>query len=163
MMITSPIAIRRSAWAIAGLGGVVWMTPPPLPRPEVPPPIEIGSAVAPSGGEQAAALLEFDDIVRRNVFVPERRPPASPTPPPASPRRPSSTESVLRLYGVARGPQGAVALIDADPTIPGAEIYRPGDQVAGYQLQTIDATFVVLEGPSGRRTLHLALPRGRLP
>src|SRR3989442_7825279 len=64
----------------------------------------------------------------------------------------------LKLYGITVGPQGAVALIDADPKIPGAEIYRVGDLVAGARLVAITDSTVTLAQPSG--PLILRLPSG---
>ncbi len=64
---------------------------------------------------------------------------------------------------MAAGPTGAVALIDADPSIPGAEIYRPGDRVGIYRLETIADTFVVLIGSGGSRVLTLEAPQGGAP
>jgi len=52
---------------------------------------------------------------------------------------------------------GAVALIDADPKIPGAEIYHVGDRVAGATISSITDSTVVLARPSGPLTLHLPL------
>lgn len=122
--------------------------------------VSAGSARA-SGAEQAEALLTYEEIVRANIFSQERTPPAvryvppelaaqevaERPPPPAAPR--------LRLFGVAVGPTGAVALIDADPNIPGAEVYRVGDRVGDARLVAIEDTSVVLEGPEGRRVLTL--------
>lgn len=123
--------------------------------------------VTPSPSEDAAALLGYQEIVGANIFSAERTPPATRYVPPelaaarteAVPDRPAPPR--LRLYGVATGPTGAVALIDADPTIPGAEIYRPGDSVRGLTLEEIADTYVVLRGASGSLTLPLETPRGR--
>ena len=67
----------------------------------------------------------------------------------------------LTLYGLATGPTGAVALIDADPSIPGAEIYRLGDRVGSYRLESIADTLAVLTGSTGRLVLTLDTPRRR--
>jgi len=128
--------------------------------PEVP-------VVTPSPSDDAAALLAYQEIVTGNVFTGSRTPPsvryippdlaANQTPqesgPPAAPR--------IRLYGVASGPTGAVALIDADASIPGAEIYRIGDLVRGLILEEIGDSYVVLRGASGPFELLLETPRSR--
>src|SRR2546430_17189859 len=70
----------------------------------------------------------------------------------------ASRRPPLKLYGITVGPQGAVALIDADPKIPGAEIYRVGDLVAGARLVAITDSTVTLAQPY--RPLILRLPSG---
>ncbi len=71
-----------------------------------------------------------------------------------------------RLYGVTLRANGAVALIDADPAVPGAEIYRVGDPIAGGRLVEIGAVSVVIERRSGRQVIRLETEpsvRGRAP
>src|SRR5438876_154479 len=85
-----------------------------------------------------------------------RRPGARPAAP--APRGPR-----LTLYGTTVGPQGAVALIDADPKVPGAEIYRLGDVVAGAALVAITDSTVTLAEPSGPLVLHLRPAQRRKP
>jgi len=116
-------------------------------------------ALAPSG---------YAVIVATNVFSQMRAPPSVRFSPagvagraavaPAKPRGPT-----LRLYGVTVGPQGAVALIDADPKIPGAEIYRVGDVVAGASLVAITDSTVTLAEPSGPLILRLQPAQRRKP
>lgn len=117
---------------------------------------------------QAAALLTYEEIVRANPLGPNRQPPAQRYVPPALRAEsgpPAATAAAstprLRLFGVATGPNGAVALIDANPSIPGAEIYRLGDLVSGYRLESISESVVVLRGATGPRTLRLDEPTGR--
>ncbi|UCF18614.1 MAG: hypothetical protein JSU87_11775 [Gemmatimonadota bacterium] len=123
----------------------------------------------PSGAEQAEALLTYEGIARSNIFSQERTPPAERYVPPelalqAAEARPSVPATPrLRLFGVAVGPTGSVALIDADPQIPGAEVYRVGDMVAGASLIEIGDTAVVLEGPRGREVLTLPSSSRRSP
>jgi hypothetical protein len=98
----------------------------------------------------------YDAIVAANIFSPDRAPPAvrfslpGQAAAPAKPRGPT-----LRLYGITVGAQGAVALIDADPNIPGAEIYRLGDLVAGARIVAITDSTVTLAQPSGPLVLRL--------
>jgi hypothetical protein len=110
--------------------------------------------------------LEYEGIARLNPFSEDRAPPATRYVPPEdravdSPEDPAPAPAARRftLYGVASGQSGAVALIDADPAIPGAEIYRPGDRVGGYRLATVDETFVVLRGSTDSLVLRLQLPQ----
>jgi len=123
--------------------------------------------VTASPSEHAAALLSYQEIAGSNIFAADRSPPANRyVPPELASQQPNTTTNQpaaprLRLYGVATGPMGAVALIDAEPSIPGAEIYRPGDLVRGLVLEEIADTYVVLRGPAGSITLPLETPRSR--
>jgi hypothetical protein len=123
--------------------------------------------VTPSPSEDAAALLSYQEIAGANIFAADRSPPTTRyVPPELAPQQATAVTNQpvaprLRLYGVATGPTGAVALIDAEPSIPGAEIYRPGDSVRGLTLEEIAETYVVLSGPSGSVTLPLETPRSR--
>jgi hypothetical protein len=99
-------------------------------------------------------------ITRLNIFSPQRTAPQSRYTPPglARPTQPTAarvTTSPIQLFGIAVGPEGAVALIDADPDIPGAEIYRVGDTVRGALIQAITDSTVVLQGAGGQSVLRL--------
>ncbi|NIW37940.1 MAG: hypothetical protein GWN32_16080 [Gemmatimonadetes bacterium] len=133
-------------------------------------PLVVSSGMAQaSGAEQAEALLTYEAIVRANIFSQERTPPAVRYVPPelavqeAAERPATPARPRLRLFGVAVGPTGAVALIDAEPSIPGAEVYRLGDRVGDARLVAIEDTAVVLEGPGGRRILTLPSSSRRSP
>jgi len=150
---------------LAGLAALI--LPPGSVEPREPfAPVNV-PGVTPSPSEDAAALLSYQEIVGSNIFSADRSPPATRYVPPelaaqqpaAAPTQPTAPR--FRLYGVATGPTGAVALIDAEPSIPGAEIYRPGDSVRGFTLEEIADTYVVLRGPSGSITLLLETPRSR--
>ena len=161
----------RRLLMIAGVLVVGAMTLQVIPiRPGLPEvPVEeatpLPAAVDPS--QQAAALLTYEQIVRADPFDPTREPPAERYVPPelrvAQRTVASTTPAVprLQLFGVATGPTGAVALIDANPSIPGAEIYRIGDRVSIYSLESISDTIVVLRNESGVRTLRLESLTGR--
>lgn len=163
----------RTLYALAGLlvlSGLVLRFAPARVAAVPAPAITVDEPTdEPSGSERAEALLSYQGIVRANVFSRDRSPPTTRYVPPelaelvAPVRTPARTAPVLRLYGVAVGPTGAVALIDADPAIPGAEVYRPGDTVAGARLVTIADTAVVLEGPAGRTILTLPTSSRRSP
>jgi hypothetical protein len=103
-------------------------------------------------------------IVATNIFSPTRAPPAvrfMPDRPtgavaPAPPKpKPKPAGPGIRLFGITKGPDGAVALIDADPKIKGAEIYRLGDLVSGSPISAISDSTVVITRPSGPLVLHL--------
>lgn len=143
------IPVRVSLPEAPGIAG-------PLPTPVADP------------SEQAAALLAYEELVRANPFDADRKPPSERFVPPdfrstQQQARPADQPVAprLQLFGVATGPMGAVALIDANPSIPGAEIYRLGDRVSVYQLESISDTEVVLRGDSGVRRLRLLIGRSR--
>jgi hypothetical protein len=105
-------------------------------------------------------------IVAANIFSPTRTPPAvrftpnSPvggvarTPPPPTPK-PKPAGPAIRLFGITKGLNGAVALIEADPKIKGAEIYRVGDRVAGLPISAISDSTVAIARRAGPLVLHL--------
>jgi hypothetical protein len=156
-----------SAGALVLLALVAFVIPPGSIEPREPLEPANVPGVTPSPSEDAAALLSYQEIVGSNIFAADRSPPATRYVPPelaAQPTAPVRTQAApprLRLYGVATGPSGAVALIDADLSIPGAEIYRLGDSVRDFTLEEIADTYVVLRGPSGSLTLPLETPRSR--
>jgi len=155
-----------AAATIAGLGALLWVLPPWIGGPAQPPAAITPPAPPADPSAHAAALLSYGEIARANVFGPERTPPRSRYAPPGSrlAQAPAAAgEPSLRLFGLAAGAGGAVALIDADPRVPGAEIYRLGDRVGPYRLESIADTFVVLAGPTGTRTLRLQAPQRRSP
>jgi hypothetical protein len=135
----------------------------PVTRPRAVSPVELPQ---PARGPVLQALQEdvapYAAIVQGNIFSPTRAPPAvrfSPDRPTAAPapRKPAPKPAGprIRLFGITRGPEGTVALIDADPKVQGAEIYRLGDQVAGWPLSAIGDSTVVITRPSGPLVLHL--------
>ena len=155
------------ASALSLVAFVLLLLPPGSVEPREPlAPVNL-PGVTPSPSEDAAALLSYQEIVGTNIFSAGRNPPATRYMPPELaarqtvpvPDRPTAPR--FRLYGVATAPTGAVALIDADPSIPGAEIYRPGDSVGSFTLEEIADTYVVLSGASGSLTLPLETPRSR--
>lgn len=88
-------------------------------------------------------------------FVPEGRSEPAPAPTARQKRRPPA----LRLYGITAGARGTIALIDADPKIPGAELYRVGDRVGGARITSITDSTVVISRAGG--PLILRLPSSR--
>ncbi len=116
---------------------------------------------------KAAELLSFEEIPRSNLFAQDRAAPKARYTPPGQQAERSvqrrTSSAAPRLFGVASGPNGAVALIDADPSIPGAEIYRLGDRVLDARLIQIADTMVVIEGAAGRIVLRLPSSRQGSP
>jgi len=165
---------RRTAGIVYAVTGVLLaaaaalrLAPPVIRLPAVPQADSVATLPARDPSAQAAALLSFEEIVRANMFSPDRQAPRERYIPPelrlaATAVRPGGPPLPrLQLFGVATGPTGAVALIDANPAIPGAEIYRLGDRVGIYRLESISDTLVVLRGDSGSRRLRLESPSGR--
>jgi len=151
-----------AAFLVAGLG--LRLAPMSVPRTDIAPPALPAATrldVAPTSTSPAP---RYDVIVAANIFSQDRTAPAVRFSPPgraAAPTKPSGP--TLKLYGITVGPQGAVALIDADPKIPGAEIYRVGDLVAGAALVAITDSTVTLAEPSGPLVLHLQPAQRRKP
>jgi hypothetical protein len=161
------VTLVRSLYAaagallIAGLG--LRLAPTRLPRAQAAPldvPAEAQPEAAPTS---TRPVPRSDAIIAANVFSPDRTPPAvrfslpGRAAAPTKPRGPT-----LRLYGITVGAQGAVAIIDADPSIPGGELYRVGDLVAGARVLAITDSTVTLAQPSGPLVLRLqpAVRRG---
>jgi hypothetical protein len=139
----------------------------PLPR------TDAASLPLPFAGQRASATAgatpptSFEAIVTANILSQTRAAPPVRFSPAgragARPAAPAPRGPRLTLYGITVGPQGAVALIDADPKIPGAEIYRPGDLVAGAPLVAITDSTVTLAEPSGPLVLRLHPAQRRKP
>jgi hypothetical protein len=119
---------------------------------------------APRIANDAAPIIlpgAFQAVVISNIFSPDRAPPRTRYRPhgaeqaEAPSSAPGRKPPRLRLFGVTLRTNGAVALIDADPAVPGAEIYRVGDPIAGGRLVEIGAASVVIERSSGRQTIRL--------
>lgn len=150
--------------AVLALSGIALrLVPPQVPVLALPPPTLAANPPRVDPAAQAAALLTYAAITEADVFAPDRRPTVRARRPATTPAAGDHRAVAMRLFGVASGAAGAVALIDADPVIPGAEIYRLGDRIAGYTITTIADTLVVLDGAAGRRVLTLQQTARRLP
>ena len=155
--------VVTAALLVAGLG--LRLAPTPLPAARAAPlamPAEAQGDAAPT---RTPAEPRYDAIVAANIFSQDRTAPVVRFLPPgraAAPTKPRGP--TLHLYGTTVGPDGAVAIIDADPNIPGAEIYRLGDLVAGARLIAITDSTVTLAEPSGPLVLRLpSAARRRAP
>jgi hypothetical protein len=148
------------AIALALVGLALRLVPSPVSGSSAPPVALVDLAPGTTTGEPSADPTEFQAIVTSNIFSQNRQPPAERYIPPemqeqVAPLVQPTTGFRMRLFGVVVGPAGTVALIDADPRIPGAEVYRPGDAVGDSRLISVSDSAVVLEGPTGRRVLSL--------
>lgn len=161
-MIRTPRPLYAGALGFALLALAVRLAP--APHPGVVSPVRIPQPArrpAPRSLNEDAA--PYAAIVATNIFSPTRAPPAvrftPDRPPGGAPREPKPKPKPagpgIRLFGITKGPDGAVALIDADPKIKGAEIYRVGDRVAGSPISAISDSTVVISRPSGPLVLHL--------
>src|SRR2546428_4244710 len=145
-------ALSAAAVVLGLLGLWLRFSRPPLPQPAAAPlPLRSAgqAATAPSG---ATAAPRYEAIVAANIFSQTRTAPLVRFAPAGRTARGTASASrrpPLKLYGITVGPQGAVALIDADPKIPGAEIYRVGDLVAGAPPVPIPDSTVPPPQPSG--------------
>jgi len=140
----------------------------------------VGFRLAPAGFPPAAApavaqpqalaapptLETGTDIVATNLFATNRRPPQHRFrprgfEPPASTPAPAP----IVLYGVTLAAGDPLALIDADPKVPGAEIYRVGQQVRDARLVAITDSTVTLAPLSGAPAfvVHLRRAPARRP
>ncbi len=162
-----PLALWIGAGALGLAGVTVRVLPPLMPAPELDilPSAQFPGSTGP--GETPTATT-FEPVAQHNLFHRNRVPPESRFVPaglqePTLREAPPSRPAVPRLFGVAVSQGGAVALIDADPRIPGAEVYRVGDRVAGARLVEITDTAVVLRTPNGDQVLTLPLLSRRIP
>jgi hypothetical protein len=154
-------ALYTIAIGLALVGLALRLVPSPVSGRAAPPVALVDLTPGTTTGEPSADPTDFQAIVTANIFSQDRQPPAERyippelqeqlAPPPAQP----TSGFRMRLFGVVVGPAGTVALIDADPRIPGAEVYRPGDVVGDSRLISVSDSAAVLEGPTGRRVLTL--------
>ena len=154
MRLERGLYVAAAAFLVTGLGLRLARTP--LAR-VTSAPLGLPAADTPDAAPTSAPPVpRYDAIVAANIFSQDRTAPAVRFSPPgrtAAPTKPRGP--TLRLYGITVGPQGAVAIIDADPHVPGAELYRLGDLVAGARLVAITDSTVTLAEPSGPLVLRL--------
>lgn len=158
--------------ALCGAAGVMLrLAPAGVPLPVAGAVPATGTSPARPTPMAAAPSLDgagaYDEIIVSNVFSSTRAAPTARFVPEglrkdtgAAAPRAKPAAAPIRLYGITRGAEGAVALIDADPDIPGAEVYRVGDQVRGARISAITDSTVVLGRPSGSVVLRLPVTEG---
>jgi len=160
MRTTAPLLYSAAAaLLLVGLSariaaGRLW-TPNLVASPDAP-------AVAPvmpttAADPNAAGLAEI--VVSTNPFSPRRTSPgvrfadSNPAPPTiaAPPLR-----HIVHLFGIGTTGGRATALLDADPRVPGAEIYQVGDALpGGGRIVQIEGDHVVIDTPEGRLRLRM--------
>jgi hypothetical protein len=154
-------ALSAAAVVLGLLGLWLRLSRAPLPQAAAAPlPLRTAGQpmTAPAG---ATAAPRYEAIVAANIFSQTRAAPLVRFAPAGRAVRGTAAASrrpLVKLYGITVGPQGAIALIHADSKLPGAEIYRVGDLVAGARLVAITDSTVTLAQPSG--PLILRLPSG---
>lgn len=152
----SAVRVLWGAAVLCLLGGITMRLAPAAAPVPSPPAILATQPLAP-----APTLTSGEEVVTTNMFGASRTAPTvrftprGVVPPPAAP-----APTPVRLYGITVTGDGAIALIDADPRIRGAEIYRVGERVRGYRLMAINDSSVTLAPDSGGRPLVLRLSPG---
>ncbi len=104
-----------------------------------------------------AGLAEI--VASTNPFSPRRTPPgvrfADSSPPPPTAAAPPMRH-IIHLFGIGSTGGRATALLDADPRVPGAEIYQVGDALpGGGRVVQIEDDHVVIDSPEGRQRLRM--------
>lgn len=161
------MTVRRILWNVAAALALAGVALRVAPTRGAPPAADPAPSLTPQPLPPApAAAATGQGIVAANVFSAGRAAPRVRFAPPgtavadraAPPVRPAFT-----LYGITVTSQGALALIDADPRIPGAELYRVGDLAGGARLSAITDSTVTLVQPSGPLVLRLSPGSRRNP
>lgn len=165
-LVLTPRALYGAAAALLLIGLALRLVPASLPAADplrgVTPAAKPLPVRATTGDVRVYAPIAAGNVFARTRkppavrFVPEGRDAPEPVAAPPRPRQP-----VFRLYGITVGAEGAVALIDADPKIRGAELYRVGDRIGGAPITAITDSTVVIGRKGG--PLVLRLPTARRP
>ena len=154
----------RTLYAIAGvlvlLGLVLRVAPARVPDASgvlsLPGTVRQAAPEAMGGDEPSYAAVASGNVFSQSRtppkvrFVPEGTAEPAPVAVRKRPRPPA-----LRLYGITAAASGTTALIDADPKVPGAEMYRVGDRIHGAPITRITDSTVVISRPSGSLILRL--------
>jgi hypothetical protein len=155
----------RMLYAVAGIlllvGVALRIAPAPLESGQEP--IVRATRPGPASQERSRDTAGAEvAIVGGNIFsVSRSAPQVRYSPPDLAPTReparrvPRPATAGLRLFGTV---SGTAALIDANPAIPGAEIYQVGEVVAGKRIVAVTESTVVLDGSTGRAVLRLQPP-----
>jgi hypothetical protein len=155
----------RTLYGIAGVFVVLGLglRVAPARVPATQPAHRLPTAAIPSDPASTGDERFYAPIAARNVFSQARTPPkvrfvpeGSSAPAPAVTVRQKPRAPALRLYGITAG---TIALIDADPKIRGAELYRVGERVGNGRITSITDSTVVISRPGG--SLVLRLPSNR--
>jgi len=157
------VTVPRILWSVAATFAVTGVGLRIAPASHAPAPADAAPVRTPPGRPTTAAADSGQGIVAGNIFSAARTAPRVRFAPPGAgtpAHAPAPTRPPFTLYGITVTAEGggAIALIDADPRIPGAEIYRVNDLVGGARLSVITDSTVTLVQPSG--PLVLRLPPG---
>lgn len=162
----TPRALYGAAAALALVGISLHLAPARLPGGEpaleLPQPAQVSASQGMLSDERSYAPIAAANVFSQTRtppkvrFVPEGRHSQDSTAPAPKPR-----PRVFRLYGITVTAKGATALIDADPKVPGAELYRLGDQIDGAPITAITESTVVIRRSGG--PLILRLPSATRP
>ena len=156
----TPRALYGIAGALALAGVGLHLAPARLPGGK--PALELPQAtqVSPSQG-MLSDEHSYAPIAAANVFSQTRTPPKvrfvpeGRHSPDSTAAAPKPRQRVFQLYGITVTAKGATALIDANPKIPGAELYRLGDRIGGAPITDITESTVVIGRPGKPLILRL--------
>lgn len=146
------------ALALAGLG--LHLAPARLPGGEPELALPQATPLSPSQG-MLSDERSYAPITTANVFSQTRTPPKVRFVPEgrhsqdSTARAPKPRQRVFQLYGITVTAKGATALIDANPKIPGAELYHLGDRIGGAPITEITDSTVVIRRSGGPLILRL--------
>ncbi|HEX4628195.1 MAG TPA: hypothetical protein VH137_05330 [Gemmatimonadales bacterium] len=153
MMLERGLYAGGAALLVAGLGLRLASTAPPHAEAAL---VAVPSTALPdSGPADVSPGPSYAAIIGANIFSPGRTAPQGRFAPPGRAAPTRRRGAGLRLYGITVAPQGAVAIIGADPRVASGALYRLGDLVAGARLVAITDSSVTLAEPSGPLVLHL--------
>ena len=160
-MLTRVLYVLAAVFAVAG-ASVRIAGLPGIGRADAPA-IDAAPVDAPPAARPSVPRARDDSIVAGNVFAARRTAPsarfipADRTPAVVAPPLPRAVERPpLAVFGILITGGRTTALLDADPRIPGAEIYREGDILpGGGRVLQITAEQVVVDMPDGRHVLRL--------
>jgi hypothetical protein len=152
--------VMAALLAVTGLGLRLAPVGKPTVATATTPPPRDGNRSVPLPARTAAGEIDSTTssaIIGSDIFAPSRVPPGRSlsvavdrkhsTPAPHAP--------AFTLYGTTIGPEGAVALIDADGADRSTGLHHIGDVVAGARLVAITDSTATLERPTGLLILHL--------
>ena len=166
MITREDLLTPRTLYGMAGVFVVLGLgfrvaparVPAAQPAKDLPAAAHPSDPASPVGDERSYALVAAGNVFSQTRtppkvrFVPEGR--SEPAPAPTTRQKPRAP--ALRLYGITAG---TIALIDADPKIRGAELYRVGDRVGSGRITSITDSTVVISRAGG--SLILRLPSSR--
>ena len=161
-------------FTLSGIAALAWPV-----REDPTTPVQTAALVRPSqsGGVESNDSITVAAIVRANIFSNRLQAPAMRSAPSGSGEvervagnqsmAPASDDSSAparkgasapRLFGIVASPDGPTALMRLDGVGGSATPYHVGDRGGSFRVVSIGDREVVVDGPGGRRTLHLFDP-----